>query len=59
MTGLLSTLSLSAVGLLGLVLSAGIGGSMLLVILEIVLAVALVFALARISRRPDGIIRWA
>ena len=58
-TGLLSTLSLGAVGLLGLVLTAGTGGSMFLPILEIVLALALILALVRISHRPDGIIRWA
>jgi uncharacterized protein (TIRG00374 family) len=58
-TGLLSTLSLSAVGLLGLALSAGTGGSMFLPIAEIVLALAVIFGLVRLSRRPDGMIRLA
>ncbi len=58
-TGLLSTLTLSALGLLGLALSAGTGGSIVLPIVEIVLVVALIVALVRLSHRPDGIIRWA
>ncbi|MDQ2845322.1 MAG: YbhN family protein [Actinomycetota bacterium] len=58
-TGLLSTLSLSAVGLLGLALSTGTGGSLILPVLEILLAVAVIFTLVRISRRPDRVIEWA
>ncbi len=58
-TGLLSTLSLGAVGLLGLVLRTGTGGSMFLPILEMMLALAVLFALVRIFRHPAGVIRWA
>ncbi len=58
-TGLLSTLSLSAVGLLGLALSTGTGGSPILPILEIGLAVALLAALVHLSRHPGGLIRQA
>lgn len=58
-TGLLSALSLSAVGLLGLVLTAGTGGSLLRPVLESALAVSLIVTALRISRRPDILIRWA
>ncbi len=58
-TGLLSTLGLSTVGLLGVTLSAGTGGSWWLPILESVLAVAAIVTTVRISRRPDSVIGWA
>jgi hypothetical protein len=58
-TGLLSTLTLSALGLFGVVLSTGTGGSIFVPILEIVLALAVILTLVRISHRPAGAIRLA
>jgi len=58
-TGLLSTLTLSAVGLLGLALSTGAGGSTIWSIVEIVLALSVVAGLVQISRHPDGMVRLA
>ena len=52
-TGLLSTLSLSAVGMLGLVLTTGTAGSMVLPAAEIALSVAVIIALVRLTRRPE------
>lgn len=58
-TGLLSTLTLSGVAALGLVLTAGTGGSLLVPIVEIVVAVGLIGLLVRWCRHPDGPTRWA
>ena len=58
-TGLLSTLTLAAVGLLGLVLTTGTAGSMWLPILEIVVVLAVAIGLVGLSRRPAMVIRWA
>ena len=58
-TGLLSTLSLTALGVVGLALSAGTGGSMFLPILEMVLGVAFIVAIVRLSHRPEAIMRCA
>src|SRR6195952_4722013 len=58
-TGLLSTLTLTAVGLLGLVLSTGTGGSMVLPILETMVVLAVILTLVRLSRRPAGAIKLA
>lgn len=58
-TGLLSTLTLSAVGLLGVALSTGTGGSLVWPIIEIVLAVAVICWLVHVSRRPDSLVRIA
>ena len=58
-TGLLSTLTLSAVGLLGIALSAGTGDSVILPILEIMLALAMVLALVRIAHHPETATRLA
>lgn len=58
-TGLLSTLTLSALGFLGLVLHAGTGGLLLPPALEILGALAVIFALLQVSRRPGGVTRVA
>ena len=56
-TGLLSTLTLSAVGLLGLALSTGTGGSPILPVAEILLVLAAIYGLVRVSRHPAGVIQ--
>lgn len=58
-SGLLSTLSLGAVGLTGLALNAGSGGSLIVPILEISAALLLLLGLVRISHHPDGAVRLA
>ncbi len=58
-TGLLSTLTLSAIGLLGVALGTGTGGSLILPLVEIVLAAGVIFGVVQIGRRPDGLVRLA
>lgn len=58
-TGLLATLTLSAVGLLGVVLGTGTAGSMILPIGEIVLAGAVIAGLVRVARQPERFVRIA
>lgn len=58
-TGLLSTVTLSAVGLLGVVLRTGTAGSMIMPISEIGLAVAVIAGLVRVAQRPERFVRLA
>ncbi|MET3803258.1 uncharacterized protein (TIRG00374 family) [Nakamurella sp. UYEF19] len=58
-TGLLSTLTLSTVGLLGVALGPGAGGSYLWPLAEVLLVVAVVVGLVQVCRHPGGMIRLA
>lgn len=58
-TGLLSTLTLGIVGLLGLVLGAGTGGSLLWPVTEVIGAVAVIGALVHLGRHPGVLVRVA
>ena len=58
-TGVLSTVTLSAVGLLGVVLTAGTGGSPLWPIVEIVIALMAILLLVRTSGHPDALAHLA
>ncbi|SDP27489.1 hypothetical protein SAMN04515671_3512 [Nakamurella panacisegetis] len=58
-TGLLSTLTLSGIGVLGLALTAGTGGSIAIPILEIALGLATAIALVQTAHHPAHIVRWA
>ena len=58
-TGLLSTLTLSAVGLFGVALRAGTGGSVMWPAVEVAAAIAAMLVLIHCVRRPDGLVRCA